>query len=250
MKHLLILLMLFSYSQLNAQSGAPLAMEDKKTDAYLMSRKPAKLIVEILNLPDPGKKINITYTLVQLGISMQSTKHAETNAEGRVEILLDQNLPYQQIWLNADKYLYAGIYVNEGLTVTIDANKVPANGAYMIGEGVLYSGIDGELNTVMNKRVLFRKPEREKLNGIIQKLRTEAGKHTPDAVLIKIDSVRNELTKLDEQFCLDYPTYKWAARNETLSELFGELCLYYSAVGMPAKLFQEVSMEVSAILST
>ncbi|MGY4385450.1 thiol-disulfide isomerase/thioredoxin [Pedobacter sp. UYP24] len=241
MKKLLILLLLISCSQLNAQTKSSLTMEDKKMDAYLMSRQPAKLVVQLQNLPDPGKKITISYSLVQLGIGFQVKKYAETDANGRAVITLEQNLPYQQIWLSAGDYLYASIYVNEGLTVTIDTKQVPNGGAYMIGDGVTYSGIDGQLNTVMNKRVLFQKKEKEDLFDKLRKLRADKKQYSGGVLTVKTDSILKELILQDEQFCKEYPNYKWAVNNEMRSDFYGELCLLYSGQEMPAKLFTEIS---------
>ena len=77
------------------------------------------------------------------------------------KITLDKNFPYQQIWLKVAGYLYTGIYVNSDLTVTIDVDKLPKKGAYLISDGIVYSGTDGELNMVMNKYILYKKKERE-----------------------------------------------------------------------------------------
>jgi hypothetical protein len=76
MKNLLFLLLSFYCVRLNAQM-IPLSLEDKKMDAYLMARKPATLTIQIKNLPDTVKKVPVTYTLVQLGVAMQTTRYAE-----------------------------------------------------------------------------------------------------------------------------------------------------------------------------
>ena len=107
MKNLLLVLMICWCNYLNAQSLSPIAIENKKMDAYLTNRRPATLTVQIKNLPDSVKKVNIKYTLVQLAGSVQATKYAATDATGTCKLTLDQNLPYQQIWLDAGNYLYA-----------------------------------------------------------------------------------------------------------------------------------------------
>ena len=75
-----------------AQNLPPVAIEDKKMDSYLTYRKPATLTIQIKNLPDTVKKVNIKYTLVQFGGTFQATKYTETDATGSSKIIFDQNL--------------------------------------------------------------------------------------------------------------------------------------------------------------
>ncbi|TKC09655.1 TlpA family protein disulfide reductase [Pedobacter frigoris] len=242
MKRILYFLLLFSCTQVYAQKLAPLRIEDKKMSTYLANRKPATLTIQIKNLPDSIKKVNIGLILVQMGIGIQIKKFAATDAAGLATIVLDQNLPYQQIWLNVGKYLYAGIYVNSGLTVVLDAKKLQAKSAYMIGDGVEYLGIDGQLNTVMNKNVIFKKEEKENLGKKLDNLRKSRENLTVESFLSDADSIKNALLKIDEEFSTQYPDFKWAINDETLSGYYSNLCVMYWGRGlMPAKLFDEIS---------
>jgi hypothetical protein len=207
MKNLLLVVLMCCCNYLSAQNFSPVPIEDKKMDAYLTGRKPATLTIQIKNLPDSVKKVNIKYTLVQFGGAFQATKYTETDAAGSSKIILDQNLPYQQVWLSAGDYLFAGIYVNTGLTVTINANKVPKDGAYMIGEGVTYSGYDGELNTIMNKKVLFRKKEREGLFNDLRTLCNSREKYAVHSFTFKTDSILKLLKNMDSEFIAGFPNY-------------------------------------------
>jgi thiol-disulfide isomerase/thioredoxin len=241
MKNLLLVVLMCCCNYLSAQNLSPVAIEDKKMDAYLTGRKPAILTIQIKNLPDSVKKVNIKYTLVQLGGSFQATKYTETDATGSSKIILDQNLPYQQVWLSAGDYLYAVIYVNTGLTVTVDAHKVPKDGAYMIGEGVTYSGHDGELNTVMNKKVLFRKKEREVLFNDLRTLCNSRKKYAAHSFTFKTDSILKLLKNMDSEFIAGFPNYGWAIRNETLSDFYENICVAYWNDTMPDEVFNELN---------
>ena len=241
MKYLLFLLSALVCSQLNAQNPSPMTMEDKKTDAHLTARKPATLTIQLRNLPANGKKVNIKYTLVQLGIGFQTAKYTEADAAGVAKLILDQNLPWQQIWLSVGDHLYAGVYVNEGLTVTIDAQKTAAHSAYMIGNGVEYSGPDGELNTVMNENVLFKKQQKEVLDGKLRTLFQTRRKLNAGSFFVSVDSVRQQLTQIDQEFIADHSKYSWAVNNQTLSEFYGNLCVSYWGDVMPDSLFKVIS---------
>lgn len=241
MKYLLTWILVLVCSQLNAQNESPMTMEDKKTDVYLGSRKPATLTIQLINLPAGGKKVDIKYTLVQLGIGIQADKYGMTDTAGVAKLILDQNFPWQQIWLTAGNYLYAGVYVNEGLTITIDAQKTATHKLYMIGKGVEYSGRDGELNTVMNKNVLFKKQQKEALDSKLSVLFGNRKKLTTNAFLIGIDSVKQQLTQIDQEFIADHPKYGWAINNQTLTDFYGNLCVSYWGDVMPDSLFKVIS---------
>lgn len=190
MKQFLFFLAFFYCSTLAAQNSSPITLEDKKMDAQLLHRKPALLNIQVNNLPDSIKKVPIAYTLVQLGAGFQVNKFTETDANGLSKITLDQNLPYQQIWLTVGNYLYTGIYVNTGLTVTIDLNKTSKKDVFMIADGVEYSGNDGKLNAVMNKNALFKRKEKELLQNNFRAVRDSRKKYNEATFLTKIDSVQ------------------------------------------------------------
>jgi thiol-disulfide isomerase/thioredoxin len=242
MKNLLLAALMCCSSYLSAQKLSPVAIEDKKMDTYLSGREPATLTVEIKNLPDSVKKVNIKYTLVQLAGGLQATKYTETDAAGSAKIILDQNLPYQQIWLSVGNYLYSGIYVNTALTVTIDAYKLQKEGTFMIGDGVTYSGYDGEFNTIMNKNVLFKKKEKDSLFDDLRTICNSRKKYTISAFSFKTDSVLKLLKKRDSEFIAGFPDYGWAIKNETLSEFYGLISVAYWGDAMPNQVFSRLTV--------
>ncbi len=155
----------------NAQSSLPLTIENPKMDSYLQNRQPATLTIQINNAPDSVKKVDVKCTFVTFGSNFQIIKYYAINSDGFVRVMLEQNLPYQQIWLNVGNYLYAGVYVNTGLKVTIDVSKIKnKDGVYLSGNGITYSGFDGELNTVMNKHILFKQDKQDKLASDLNEL--------------------------------------------------------------------------------
>ncbi|ANI90480.1 hypothetical protein A9P82_15005 [Arachidicoccus ginsenosidimutans] len=242
MKQLLFATVLLLCISANAQSNLPLAIEDPKMDAYLQNRKSATLSIQINNLPDSIKKTKITYTLVCFGSDFQVTKYTHTNANGFAKIILNQNFPYQQIWLSVGDYLYTGAYVNKDLTVIIDADKIKdKDGVFLIGNGVTYSGTDGELNTVINKHTLYKREEQNNLNDRLRELCQSRRKLSVDTFQQKTDSILQALTKIDNAFILQYPKYDWAIQNEVASGFYGELCTSYWGDKMPENLFAEIN---------
>lgn len=226
----------------NAQSDSPLAIEDPRMDSYLQNREFATLTIQISNAPDSVKKVNVKCSLVTFGSNFQITKYYTTNSDGFLKITLNQNLPYQQIWLNVGDYLYAGVYVNTGLKVTIDVNKIKSKDkVYFYGDGIIYSGIDGGLNTVMNKHILFKRDEQNKLTNNLRELSRSRRNDTSNLFLKKIDSIWQELSYINNEFNQKYPKYAWAISNETASEFYGILCTSYWGDTMPSNLFIRIN---------
>jgi thiol-disulfide isomerase/thioredoxin len=137
--------------------------------------------------------------------------------------------------------LYAGIFLIDGLTVAIDASKLPNDGAYMIGEGIVYAGLDGNLNTVMNKNVLFKKAERDSLFDRLTAVCDTRRSFTPPVFAVKVDSIRKAIIALDDQFINSNKKYSWAVKNESLSEIYNTLTVAYWGEEMPPALFKEIS---------
>ncbi len=226
----------------NAQSSLPLAIEDPKMDAYLQNRHPAELTIQINNLPDSVKRIDIKCTFVSFGSTFQITKYYTTDAHGFMKIILDQNLPYQQIWLSVGNYLYAGILVNTNLKVTIDASQIKnTDGVFLIGDGITYSGFDGELNAIINKHTLYKSDEQNKLNDVLTQLCMSREIYAADSFSRKIDSIWLALNLIDKEFIQQHPNYSWAINNETASEFYGELCASYWNDTMPKSLFTRIN---------
>lgn len=242
MNKILAALIAVSFSTtVHAQQDIPLAIESSRMDSYLQNRPAATLSVQVKNIPDSVKKIDIKCTYVTFGSNFQITKYYSTNSKGTAEITLEQNLPYQQIWLSVGNYLYAGIYVNTELTVSVDAKKIKKDGVSFYGDGIIYSGVDGEFNTVMNKYVLFKREEKHALSQRFDAIQNERKNYTPDLFLEKTDSIWEALTMLDDEFIEENPSYGWAIKNETTSDIFGKICISYWGDTMPQKLFEKIN---------
>lgn len=228
---------------------SPLSIEDPKISSYLQTRKLPELTVRVINNREKGKKVNITYTIVSFGPAFQVKELAQLNENNEAKITLKANLPYQQIWLTVENYLYTGVYVNADLTVTIDAAKIKER-AYRITNGIEFSGTDGELNKVMNESALFKYEKKSELFSLLQKRAVDNSnatlerKKNDESVLSFItisDSIYRALNEIDKDFIARYPKYAWAVKNETDSEFYGNLCIAFSYGIMPDHILARVS---------
>ncbi|MFT4154494.1 TlpA family protein disulfide reductase [Parafilimonas sp.] len=224
-----------------AQAGLPLAIEDPKMDQYLQNRQPATLTVQLHNAPGDAE-VSVKCVFVTFGPNLQMAKYYTVKANNSVKITLGQNLPYQQIWLSVGEYLYAGVYVNTNVEVTIDVSKIKdKNGVYFIGDGIIYSGADGELNTEMNRHILYEKDKQDKLTEGLQELCRSQRESAKDSFLYKTDSIWQALQNIDNEFIKEYPKYGWAISNETASLFYGLLCTAYWLDTMPENLLTKIN---------
>jgi len=241
MKQVLCLWLVLYCTESKAQKVVklPYAIEDARMDTYLRNRPPATLTIKINNAPDSIKEINVECTFVSFGANFQQKKYYTANKNGFLKIILGQNLPYQQIWLKVGDYLYAGVYVNTGLVVTIDARKIQKDGVMFAGKGVEYSGADGTLNRVMNERVLYKRQECSQLLNALMSL--PAHQFSEAVSLYKTDSIEKCLNQIDDEFISQFPGYAWAIRNETASDIYQWINVHYMGKIMPAALFARVN---------
>jgi len=243
MKQFLLFSFLTFYINLGAQqkNAAPLTIADPGMDSYLQKKQTAILTVRIIHAPDTITKVPVKCSFVGFGLALQSNRFYKFNKNGFLKIVLDDRLPYQQIWLNIDHYLYAGLYVNDGLNVTIDAHKIKTvDGFYMIGDGVEYSGIDGELNRVMNKHTVYKQDIRNSLGSQFLELSMTRKKFGKEEFLSKFDSVYQAINSIDNEFLVNYPNFKWAIYNNLMAEYFGRLCAAFWGDKMPDSLFNKI----------
>lgn len=56
-----------------------------------------------------------------------------------------------------------------------------------------------------------------------------------------MDSIRQALTRIDDEFNRQYPKYSWAVNNETASLLYGNICVAYWRDTIPPKLWEKIN---------
>ncbi|MBZ4189471.1 TlpA family protein disulfide reductase [Niabella beijingensis] len=247
MKQLLLLLNVLIAVPAITQEIRPVSFEDRTTTTYISKRKPPVLHLQLLNAPE--KEADVTYTLVTFDPGFQKPQNTRLNRNGEAVIVLEHPLPFQQIWLAVKNYLYAGIYVNTDLTVTIDAARLKGKEAYMIADGITYTGTDGELNRVMNEKVIFKQEERNQLHSLLVDLsikKANANRNTQHLDSLNAhyettaDSIYRKLDAMNNSFLEKHPRFGWAVRNETASGFYEWLITGYSGTAIPEKYLEKI----------
>ncbi|MGJ7032698.1 TlpA family protein disulfide reductase [Niabella hirudinis] len=206
-----------------AQTGKrPLPIEDKGMDAYLRSRKTPELKITIINKPPSLNETKVKYTTVHLGSSTQVAHYTTLDNNGRALIKMNENLPYQQVWLTVEGYLYTGILVNTDLEVVIDAAAVKKQ-AYIYESGISFKGTDAALNEALCKRVLYKKEQGDQLSSRLVQVSIDAAnkKIAPTSFVMLADSIYMAMKQIDDGYINGHPGYDWAVRNATASEFYG-----------------------------
>ncbi len=114
---------------------------------------------------------------------------------------------------------------------------------YLAGEGVAFSGIDGALNTAMNKQTLFRKEEQDNCQSLLANgsIAAANNKSMIPAFMVTADSIYRQLQEINEQFIRQNPDFAWAIRNETNSLYYHWVSLPFTYSAIPDTLFQQIS---------
>ncbi|RYY56835.1 MAG: hypothetical protein EOO09_05005 [Chitinophagaceae bacterium] len=193
----------------------PFPVEDDRTDEYLASHKPATLRIKVANNKRPPGSVRIRYTIVHPGAETQETDNTSLDMDNQALIVLKENLPYQQVWVNVDSLYYGGLLVNSDLTIDLDAALIRKE-LFLEGEGLQLTGVDAGLNKQLAKNLMYKREARQELDGIIPdiSIRSANGQLSAESFLKTADSVYTLLEKYDAEFSREYPGFEWAIGNE------------------------------------
>lgn len=131
-------------------------------------------------------------------------------------------MPYQQIWLNLGPY-YGVLYVKDGLHIELDLDKMAHKRVQFYDKAISFSGSDGALTTLMNKRINFKREKQLDLSSALQKLSRQRELSYPE-YKTKYDSVHQIIKDIDTDFMAENPSdYEWFISNERLSSYYNDL---------------------------
>lgn len=136
----------------------PCAMTDAAFKDHYTTRSQAHIKGHVLHAsPSEIKSLTITYHVVNAGNIFQSTFNATLAPDGTFDITLADKLPHTQVFFTFDKYAYICLYIDQGVDLTFDLNKLKHTYVYLNGDGVTFGGTDGVNNRLMNDYILFNK---------------------------------------------------------------------------------------------
>jgi thiol-disulfide isomerase/thioredoxin len=198
---------------------------------------------------DPS--FNTIYASRSIPIVTGKLLHLPTvQADGSFSLEIDYALPYQQIWLTAGDYFYAGVYANKDLYVELDIAKLkPVNGVQFNGDGVRYLGTDGPLNVYLNNYELYKRPEQLRINNELSQVRVIQSRNT-DSLLPLYAKLWDSLRMIEDSYIASNPSpYSWILPNERLSEYYGQLCALFLGKTMDNALWEKIKGHQSYLVS-
>lgn len=197
MKNLWVLIIALSLLNLcaTAQENA-IPITDVKFENEYSNRSNPIINGKIINASEQElQKIKLEFTLVRPNEPFQTTLTTKIAKDGKFQFVLPSKLPYQQIWFSLGEYVYSCLYANEELNLEFDLQKLKKQKVYMLGQGISFSGKDGEINKTLNAYIMYNKKHLPEFYEQIQHL---DGKD-PNA-LKKLDSLFSLQRKIDVDF--------------------------------------------------
>ncbi|HAP96091.1 MAG TPA: hypothetical protein DCP54_10160, partial [Chryseobacterium sp.] len=144
------------------------------------------------------QNITLEFTLVRPNEPIQTKLTTGIDKDGKFQLVIPSKLPYQQIWFSLGEYVYSCLYANEELNLDFDLQKLKRQNVYMLGDGMSFSGKDGEINQTLNAYIMYNKKHLPEFYKEIQNLNDQ----DPNA-LKKLDSLFNLQRKIDGDFLKD-----------------------------------------------
>lgn len=253
MKTLFSLICLTIFSLVNAQvPQGTVSLDDPDFDNYFVNSAKIPVVTgKILNLaPEDFSKIKISYSVVTPFYNFHVKKTCKVLNDGTFTLQIDYPFPYQQIWFRMGDTVYTCLYANSDLIIELDASKIDKKrGIQFNGNGLRFLGSDGELNTLMNNRIIFKRKEQEAIKNEIASLRTGTPIHIED-YLKKYNKLYDKLLAIDKEFIASNPSkYSWLIENERLSVYYSNISPRYLDEKIPDELWGKMKSHKSYSIS-
>lgn len=200
MKNLKILIFALCFLNLcaTAQENAT-PITDVKFDNEYANRTNPIINGKIINASEQEvQNITLEFTLVRPNEPIQTKLTTGIDKDGKFQLVIPSKLPYQQIWFSLGEYVYSCLYANEELNLEFDLQKLKKQNVYMLGDGMSFSGKDGEINKTLNAYIMYNKKHLPEFYKEIQNLNDQ----DPNA-LKKLDSLFKLQRKIDGDFLKD-----------------------------------------------
>ncbi len=186
--------------------------------------------------PEELANMNAGYSLVQLTGEFQVNLSAPVQPDGTFFFELPQTPVYQQLWFKLGNFAYTCLYVKDGLEITFDANKLREKSAYMLSEGLFFSGEDGEATTLINQHTLFWQKEIPQVKENISSLSRQ-----DTTFSTKLDSLFLLVKASDKKFKNTYASrYAYLIDNERESDYLSQQLLYHLDKELPNEMLDKI----------
>ncbi len=231
-----------------------ISIEDKQFNEFFNNKENIPIVKgRFLNVTERDiEKATIRYSFPSPIGNRQISKTCKLNNDGTFKLELDYAIPYQEIWISVGRLYHAYLYANKELFIELDVQILKQNkGVDYYGSGIKYLGVDGELNTFINKHKKFQSKKQIDLETQIHYFKNRTNLNAEEFI-VQYDRMFNNLNNIDNVFIEQNPSkYSWIIENERLSNYYSNLIVNFHNRNerMDEKLLHKVQQHKPLIFS-
>jgi len=221
-----------------------ISLEENRYSDYFKNKNGPILEINVKNLNSKEySKLKVNYFIVTPleGSKTQIEKTSRFSENGKTNLNLDYPFPNQQIFVRINQLNYYGcVYLNDGLSIVLDADSLKSNNYSSQLNGICYKGEDALLNETL---LAHRNYLRGKTSQIIKQVNLlKCDRHLDmEGFITQYDSLYAILSSIDDKYISKYPTqYATLIKNERLSSYYHDLCVKYWCRQMPKILLEKM----------
>ena len=165
--------------------------------------------------------VHNTISAIKVLPNGQRKETVNVNENGEFTISGDKLKDFNQVWLQVGDLYYGELLVSKELIIELDVSELRNIGVYFYGEGVKFSGIDGTVNKMVNKWILY---EDNEIPNFGHKINNIPSYKTQKEKIHHLDSLFNELEFIEHKFIEENPLFpSWILLEKRLSSYYSQL---------------------------
>lgn len=205
-----------------------------------------------LNGYDSAKDTNLilSFTLVTPSADAQKGYAIQPEPDGSFRFEMPYPVHYSQIWFRVLGIYYGQLIIDKGLTITIDLDPLWNKEGQYASKHVQFSGVDGALNTYINKYTTYEIKKRDKDAMREKQMMLMDNKLSEQERVKRLKAFYDSQRLIAAQFAVENPSpYSWILDNELRSDFFGEIFIIHWGKEMPEALFEEAMAHQPKLIS-
>lgn len=214
-KIFLLFMCLWSTQAIAQTPPSRISMESKAFNDFVMNPENIPVVKgRILNgTPEYLKKLRVTYQCIFPYVKATEFRNTPVAEDGSFEIPINYAIPFQQIFINITNHCFFQAFITKDLYIEIDLGQMNDNISSFKGQGISFSGTDGELCTFLHRRFWYKKDEDLEQNIALQKAQMNI--ELPRKELLTIyNQYLQKQTRNDSLFLQTNPSpYGWILEN-------------------------------------
>lgn len=223
-KLLFLFIILWNFPVLAQQESSKVSPEDKAFNDFVMHTPIPIVTGKIINCSPEfleGRTINCQYILpYSPGIYDESIP---VNKDGSFQIKSKYPIPYQQMIISMHDYFFCQLFVTKDLHFEIDMHQLSKDISSFEGQGLRFSGTDGELCQYIHQCTWYSKKDKVNLKILTTRAKRNEQVAYQDFLKICIENWKAH-KRIDSAYIATHPSpYSWLINNCTQAYYLNEL---------------------------